>query len=150
MSNLQDAKRVNYDDEPVEYCSRCYSLKIVHEDSIDSDCCMDCGSTDISTADIYTWERLYKERYGRKFVGRNNDPRSSIFFKMSISTLKTRLYQDDKLLGAVLHKLYPNFPDGLSKEETILVLFDKLCSDNRMDDLRMEMYDHSRMENKYI
>ena len=32
----------NYDDEPVVYCSRCYSLKIKYEEAIDSDCCMEC------------------------------------------------------------------------------------------------------------
>lgn len=61
MSNLQENKNINYDDEPVEYCSRCYSLKIVHEDSIDADCCMECGSTDISSASIDTWEKLYEK-----------------------------------------------------------------------------------------
>lgn len=147
MSNLQENKNINYDDEPVEYCSRCYSLKIVHEDSIDADCCMECGSTDISSASIDTWEKLYEKRYGRKFVERNNDPRTSIYFKLSESTLKTKLYQDKKLLKTVIYKLYPKFPEGLSREEEILVLFDRLCKDNRMDELRTILYEYYKVEN---
>ncbi len=149
MSDCYTNKQnVNYDEEPVEYCSKCYSLKIVHEDSIDSDCCMDCGSTDIASTDISTWEELYKKRYGRKFIERNNDPRDSIYFKLPISTLKTKLYQDERLLGTVLRKLYPRFPNGLTKEEIILVLFDKLSKDSRMSDLRMTFYDYYKIENR--
>ena len=82
-----------------------------------------------------------------KFVERNNDPRTSIYFKLSESTLKTKLYQDKKLLRTVLHKLYPKFPEGLSREEEILVLFDRLCKDNRMDELRMILYEYYKVEN---
>lgn len=149
MSDYYSNKHeMNYDDEPVEYCSRCFSLKITHEDTIDSDCCMDCGSTDIATTDIGTWERLYEKRYGRKFIERNNDPRDSIYFKLPISTLKTKLYQDNRLLRTVLHKLYPRFPDGLTNEEIILVIFDKLSKDSKMDDLRMILYDYYKIENR--
>lgn len=147
--NYNSKQNVDYDEEPVEYCSKCFSLKIVHENLINSDCCMDCGSTDMAMTDIHTWERLYEKRYGRKFVKRNNDPRASIYFKLPISTLKTKLYQDDRLLGTVLHRLYPKFPEGLNTEEKILVLFDKVSRENRMDDLRMAMYDYYKAENHF-
>lgn len=141
-------EKPNYNDEPVEYCSRCYSLKIRHEDSIDADVCAECGCTEIASTDIGTWEKLYEQRYKRKYVTCNHDPRASIYFKFPISTLKTKLYNDNRLLATVLHKLYPNFLRGLSKEDAIIVLFDKLSKDNRMDSLRMCFYNYYRVDNK--
>lgn len=131
--------QINYDSEPVEYCSRCYSLKIKHEDAIDADYCTECGSTEISTTDIDTWEKMYERRYGSKYVERNNDPRCSIYFKMPIARLKAKVFES-KQLFKILHKLYPSFPKGLSREDAVILLFDKLSKDNRMDDLRLYLY----------
>lgn len=131
--------QISYDSEPVEYCSRCYSLKIKHEDAIDSDYCMDCGSTETSTTDIDTWERLYEQRYGKRYVERNNDPRCSIYFKMPLDRLKAKVFYS-KMLDRILYSLYPCFPKGLSREDAVILLFDKLSKDNRMDDLRLCLY----------
>ena len=131
--------QINYDSEPVEYCSRCYSLKIRHEDVIDSDYCMDCGSTETSTTDIYTWERLYEQRYSKRYVERNNDPKCSIYFKMPLDRLKAKVFYS-KMLDRILYSLYPRFPKGLSREDAVILLFDKLSKDNRMDDLRLCLY----------
>lgn len=142
----------DYDAEPVEYCSRCYSLKIKYEPAIDSDCCMDCGSTEVAMTDIDTWERLYEGRYGHKYVQRSQDPRDTVYFKMSVGRLKARLYQSD-ILHKAIYTLYPNFPKGLCKEEAVILLFDKLCKDNRMDELRYMLYDQHMSDiknyNKY-
>lgn len=135
----------NYDEEPVTYCSRCYSLKIKHEDVTDSDVCMDCGCTETKTTDISTWEKLYERRYGHKYIEKNNDPRESIYFKVPIARLKTKLYQS-RILPYVVKRLYSNFPQGLSRSETVILLFDRLSQDNRMDDLRYMLYDYY---NKY-
>ena len=143
---MQEGKP-NYNDEPVEYCTRCYSLKIKHEDAIDADVCAECGCTEIASTDIETWEKLYEKRYRRKYVTCNHDPRSSVYFKLPISTLKTKLYKDNRLLATVLHKLYPTFPRGLSREDAILVLFDKVSKDSMMDDLRMCFYDYYMINN---
>jgi hypothetical protein len=135
----------NYDLEPVEYCAKCYSLKIKHEDAIDADCCMECGSTEIASASIDEWERLYQRRYGHKYVERNNDPRKSIYFQMPISKLKTKLYKSE-LLNAIIYHLYPDFPQGLSRENKIILLFDKIAKDNKIDDLRYYLYNIHRMK----
>mgnify|MGYP004589275715 CR=1 FL=1 len=49
--------------DTVDFCSKCYSLKIKYEDSIGMDCCEDCGCTDFKTASFDEWEKLYKEGY---------------------------------------------------------------------------------------
>lgn len=131
--------QINYDSEPVEYCSKCYSLRIKHEDAIDADYCTECGSTEISTTDIDTWERLYEQRYGKRYVERNNDPRCSIYFKMPLDRLKAKVFYS-KMLDRILYSLYPRFPKGLSREDAVILLFDKLSKDNRMDDLRLCLY----------
>lgn len=136
-------KTKDYDEEPVQYCAKCYSLRIMHDDITDSDICSVCGSTDIATITIDRWEKLYENRYGHKFVNRSNDPRDSIYFKMSIAKLKTKVYYS-KYLQPILYSLYPHFPQGLSKSESVIMLFDQLSKDNRIDELRYMLYDYSK------
>lgn len=136
-------KTKDYNEEPVLYCAKCYSLRIMHDDTTDSDICSVCGSTDIATTTIDIWEKLYENRYGHKFVNRSNDPRDSIYFKMSIAKLKIKLYYS-KYLQPILYSLYPNFPQGLSKSESVIMLFDQLSKDNRIDELRYMLYDYSK------
>lgn len=55
-----------YNDEPVYYCKQCLSLKIKVVGGFDF--CDECGDTDIATAHIEEWEKLYETRYGHKFL----------------------------------------------------------------------------------
>lgn len=147
---MTDRKKLkSYDDEPVEYCLKCYSLKIRYEEAIDTDCCMDCGSTEIGVTDIDTWEHLYKNRYGHKFLQKSDDPRDSVYFRMSLAKLKTELYEDEHYY-TFQRALYPHFPKGLSKSDSIILLFDKLGKDNRIDDLRYMLYDYYTGNRKNI
>lgn len=58
-----------YDAIPVFYCKQCLSLRIKGLPGKDGiDFCDDCNSTDINTADIFTWEELYKQRYGNYLI----------------------------------------------------------------------------------
>lgn len=55
-----------YDQVPVYYCRQCLSIKIK---SINScvDYCDECGSTDVGETDIFTWKKMYKEKYGKDY-----------------------------------------------------------------------------------
>ena len=55
-----------YNQEPVYYCTHCMSLRVKVLDSF-LDYCDNCGSTDIDTTDIFTWKKMYKERFGKDF-----------------------------------------------------------------------------------
>lgn len=127
-----------YDEEPVMYCARCYSLNIVHEDVIDSDCCGRCGCTDFKTSSIEEWERLYKERYGHKFVENSHDLRKSPVFMLPMDRLKTMVYKDE-CWKKLCRTMYPTFPNGLSRVDSIVLLFTMLIQDNRLDELRVEL-----------
>lgn len=133
----------DYDEEPVTYCPKCYSLKIEHEDITNTDCCMNCGCTEVKETDITTWERMYTRRYGHKFTEKSNDPKDSMYFKMSISKLKDEVYKSKPFLY-LIRKLYPKFPQGLGKADMVILLFDKLSKDNRIDDLRYLLYENNR------
>lgn len=128
------AKLREYDSEPVTYCARCYSLKIKYEESIDSDCCMECGCSDVKTSSIEEWEAKYKNRYGQDYVVKKKDPKSSYIFKLPLKELKKRVFEGD--WSNIIHKIYPRFPGGLGRADSIILFFDKLIKDNKLDDLR--------------
>lgn len=136
MSKLR--KIEEYNSEPVTYCARCYSLGIVHEDSIGMDCCKECGSSDLLTSSEGEWERLYKQRYGHKFVEEERDIRKSPIFQMSNDKLKTKVFSDPSW-KEICRALYPAFPEWLGKADSIVLLFAKLYQENRLDDLRVEL-----------
>ena len=134
MSNTESL--TPYDTEPVIYCSKCYSLKICHEDSVGTDCCMECGCSDVVSASIEEWEKLYEKRYGKRYVTKNTDPRSNPIFKLSLGELKMRVFNHPQW-EKILHTIYPHFPKGLSKTDSIILFFDKLVKDNRLNGLRL-------------
>ena len=134
-------KTKEYDEEPVRFCSKCYSLKIGYEEAIDSECCMECGCSDVSEATIEEWERLFEERYGHKYVKRNNDPKRTLLYSYPIDKLEDMIIASPQWKD-VIKELYPHFPGGLRKIEAVVLLFDQLEKDNRMDDLRITMYNH--------
>lgn len=139
-------KHENYNIEPVRYCSECYSLAIKYEDSLDTEVCSHCGCTKISETSIEEWEALYEKRYGHKFVEKNRDPRQSIWFKASIEKLKRKLYRNSKLRD-IINGIYPNFPKGLSRTDSILLFFNQLIKDNRIEELRYWLYNHFENSN---
>lgn len=53
-----------YNEEPICFCKRCLSPRIIHENDESTDFCDDCGSTSIIEANVFEWEKLYKETYG--------------------------------------------------------------------------------------
>lgn len=65
-------EEIDYNEIPVVFCKHCLSLDIkvidsdLNTDYIDY--CDKCGSTDIDSADIYTWEKLYEEKYNEKYL----------------------------------------------------------------------------------
>lgn len=130
--------KANYNEEPITYCSRCYSLKIVYEDAIGDDYCDDCGCLELKTTSIEEWEDLYEKRYGHKYVASNHDIRKSPIFLMSPEKLKTTLYNCSEW-KEICKELYPAFPDGISKSDSVILLFAKLCNDNRLDELRLRL-----------
>ena len=136
---MSESTYSNYDAEPVEYCSRCYSLKIKYEESIDSPCCMDCGCSDVETTSIENWEKLYEGRYGKKYVVKQQDPSKTYIYNLPINQLKNLIF-NSKDWRKILRYLYPHFPKGYSKIDSILLFFDKLVKDNRLNDLRLLLY----------
>lgn len=124
-----------YDSEPVRYCPRCFSLKVRYEDAIGSDCCMDCGCSDIAETTIDEWERMYKERYGSTYVSHERNLRETPIFKCSIPQLKVKVYDSPDCMG-IITGMYPSFPRGYGKVDSVLMFFDRLCKDNRVNELR--------------
>lgn len=68
MSAMEEEKLTvdGYNKEPVFYCTHCLSLRIKELEPY-LDYCDHCGSTDIDTTDIYTWQKMYRERFGKDF-----------------------------------------------------------------------------------
>lgn len=140
MSNNE--RKREYDEEPVKFCANCYSLKVKYEDAVDADCCAECGSLNIREANIREWERLYEERYGRKLIEGESNPRKSAYFNMSIEKLKKTLYES-KHFNEIVRALYPSFPQGISKADSMVLLFDKLTKEGRIDALRLSLLEYN-------
>lgn len=64
------ATKKDYDSEPVCYCKRCLSLRIVAIPLVPGQfCCDECGTSELAEAtDIEEWKKLYRERYGHDFI----------------------------------------------------------------------------------
>ena len=66
---MENLNKDEYNSQPVLYCKRCLSLKILNISSMeDSDYCDDCGSPDIGECSISEWEEKYKNKYGHKYL----------------------------------------------------------------------------------
>lgn len=57
----------DYNEEAVFYCADCLSLRIMAT-PWGTDCCDECGGTDIKQASIEEWEELYREKYHKNFI----------------------------------------------------------------------------------
>ena len=130
---------VDHDPEPVFYCATCLSLNVKYEESIDSDCCGECGSTDIRESSFEEWERRYEKKYGRKYVEKSQDIRNSPIFKLSFSKLMKKV-SDCPKWETIIREIYKHFPGGISKADSIVMFFDHLVRDNKLDSLRELLY----------
>lgn len=75
MGKLKLNKEI-YDAIPVFYCKQCLSLRIKGLPGNNSiDFCDDCNSTNIETTDIFTWQQLYRERYGSNYINLDKNGR---------------------------------------------------------------------------
>lgn len=134
---MSDREKVtDYDLEPVCYCKRCYSLKIKYEEVTDSDYCGDCGCSDIAQAPLEEWEKKYEARYGHKLTVKNDDPKSSFIFKLPLEKIKSKVFESERW-REIIRAIYPKFPGGLSKAESVLLFFDKLIKENKLDELKL-------------
>jgi len=65
-------KKADYNNVPVTYCKTCGSLhiKTVEFDNGQEplDYCVTCSNTDLGTAHVEEWEDIYKDKYGHKFL----------------------------------------------------------------------------------
>lgn len=136
---MSEQEKINdYDSEPIAFCANCLSLKIKHEDSIDMDYCSDCGSSEIMEAPVEQWEVMYEKKYGKKYVVKGNDPKKSPVFKLTISKLMDK-FSNLPNWRVIIYNMYPRFPGGFGKADSIVLFFDKLAKDNKLDDLRVTM-----------
>ena len=120
-----EERNQDYDSEPVRYCARCYSLKVKYEESVDSECCGDCGSSDILEASIEEWEKKYERRYGYKFTQKEQDPKNTFIFKLPLNKLKAKVYESSQW-REIINAIYPKFPEGYGKADSIILFFDTL------------------------
>ena len=134
-----EERNQDYDSEPVRYCARCYSLKVKYEESVDSECCGDCGSSDILEAPIEEWEKKYERRYGHKFTQKEQDPKNTFIFKLPLDKLKAKVYESSQW-REIINAIYPKFPGGYGKTDSIILFFDTLVRQNKLNELKLLLY----------
>jgi len=131
----------DYDSEPVAYCARCYSLKVKHEDTLDVDCCAECGSTDLQEAPIEEWEQLYERRYGHKLTKKEDNPKKTYFFKLTVKELMDKVSSSLNWRD-IIKGVYPHFPSYYGKADSIVLFFDTLIKQNKLGELRLFLFKH--------
>ena len=129
----------DYNAEPVKFCAKCYSLKVKYEEATDSDYCDDCGCTDILEAPFEVWEYKYENRYKHKFAEKNEDPKKSFIFSLSVEKLKQKVY-DSPNWREIIKSLFPKFPGGYSKADSIILFFDTVIKQNRIEELKLLLF----------
>lgn len=55
-----------YNEVPVFYCKDCLSLAVMNIDNFNY--CQKCGGTDMGVATIDKWEKIYKDKYGVRYL----------------------------------------------------------------------------------
>lgn len=70
MSNLKEtSSKEEYNNEPVQYCADCLSLRVRAIAGMSDACyCDECGCTNIQETTIDKWEAMYKEKKGFSFL----------------------------------------------------------------------------------
>lgn len=131
----EEEHKNNYDLEPVRYCARCLSLKIKYDEDLDYEWCADCGSTEVNEALTEDWEELYAKRYGHKFVVRADRGVKNKILKMSIGELKEWVFNCDNWTR-LIKSMYPGFPFGYGKTDSVFLFFNKIMKDRRVDELK--------------
>ena len=134
-----EERNQDYDSEPVRYCARCYSLKVKYEESVDSECCGDCGSSDILEAPIEEWEKKYERKYGHKFTQKEQDPKNTFIFRLPLDKLKAKVYESSQW-REIISAIYPKFPGGYGKADSIILFFDTLIRQNKLNELKLLLY----------
>lgn len=137
----ESGRNEDYNSEPLKYCAKCLSLKIKYEESVDSEYCAECGSSDILEAPVEEWEKKYENKYKRKFVVKEEDPKKSFIFRLPLKELKTKVYESTKW-KEILKAMYPSFPEGYSKADSIILFFDTLIKQNKIDEFKLLLYKH--------
>jgi hypothetical protein len=142
---MDEQEKLNdYDSEPVRYCARCYSLKIKYDETLDSEYCGDCGCSDTIEAPIEEWEKKYERRYGKKFAEKQEDPKKTFIFRMPLEKIKSKVYNSPKW-REIIKAIYPRFPGGYGKADSILLFFDTLVKQNRLDELKLFLFKHFKI-----
>jgi len=136
-------KIMKEEEDPWTFCPKCYSIRFKYEDSLGTECCEDCGCTDLKTSTFEEWDKLYRNRYGHPYLEDAGLVKKSPIFLLTDEQLKTRLFKHPDCMR-ICKELYPAFPGGLSKEDAVLLLFSKLVNDNRLDALRMNLYNRTK------
>lgn len=67
--------------DTVDFCSKCYSLKIKYEDSIGMDCCEDCGCTDFKKHPLMSGRSCIKKGMVINMLKRLETLGSHLYFR---------------------------------------------------------------------
>jgi len=62
-------KRKEYNKEPVYYCARCLSLRILGVEGMEGlDYCDECNSTEIKETTIDEWNKMYENKHHHSYL----------------------------------------------------------------------------------
>lgn len=136
-------KQKEYNDEPVIYCPKCYSLNIIEDSVIGISYCKECGCTDFKETTIEEWESMYRERYGHKLVTKSEDLTKSPIYNMSRHRLMNMLFEMEDS-DIIIFKMFPLAPKEMSRKERIMWAFAKIDTQDTIHAIALIIIKHLR------
>lgn len=69
MKQFLNEHKDEYNKIPINYCKDCLSPKIMFVEGLEnSEYCDDCNSTNVATATIEEWDKLYLAKYKHHYL----------------------------------------------------------------------------------
>jgi hypothetical protein len=65
--------------------------------------------------------------------------KKSFVFSMPLEKLKTRVYENSSWRD-IIKMMYPKFPGGLGRADSIILFFDTIIKQGRLDELKLNLY----------
>lgn len=78
---------------------------------------------------------MWEERYGERYIKRYRNPKKAYVYNLPMGDLKQLIYLSP-FRREIIKSMYHDFPEYVTDIESVLLLYDNVCKDGRLNELR--------------